>query len=419
MRQSSLKRTISFFAVFTGIIIIAQVYWLQKLYSFEQRQFTTNVVKSMLALYEDIELVNGPVVRLQQFIQQPDANTFIMRIDSIPDKDSLEYYTNAELEDFDVFTNCNLYVFDHKNQQYAYTAGLHSGIDKKFAGGGMQAQQPDYSFIQFSFPGRANYVMNEMKWWIVLALLLTLSLAALGASMIYLYRQRFLHETQNDFIRNITHEFQTPLTTFNLGLDMLSKPDVRTNPDKIMRYAGIMQAQTNYLQHHVANLVKLIRADSFGLQLVKEEVYPQKLIQDALLQLDLLITEKSSVISFFPLKDEAAIKADKANLYLVILNVLSNALKFSQHPHIVITARPEDKLYVISVSDNGIGIEKKYHKLLFKKFYRVPTGDVHSVKGLGLGLYFVKKIVLLHHGKIEVSSTPGKGTQVKISLPFN
>lgn len=373
----------------------------------------------MLALYEDIELVNGPVVRLQQFIQQPDANTFIMRIDSIPNKDSLEYYTNAELEDFDVFTNCNLYVFDHKSHSYAYASALPSGMDKKVAAGTVQPRTANYSFIQFSFPSRAGYVMNEMKWWILLALLLTLSLAALGASLIYLYRQRFLNETQNDFIRNITHEFQTPLTTFNLGLDMLSKPEVRNNPDKISRYTGIMQAQTVYLQHHVANLVKLIRADSFGMQLVKEDVYPQKLIQDALLQLDFLITEKSSVISFFPLKDEVAIKADKANLYLVILNILSNSLKFSQHPHIIIKARPEDKFYVISITDNGIGIEKKYHKSLFKKFYRVPTGDVHSVKGLGLGLYFVKKIVSLHHGKIEVNSTPGKGTQVKISLPIN
>src|SRR5690349_11470908 len=133
MRHSSLKRTISFFAVFTGIIIIAQVYWLQKLYSFEQRQFTTNVVKSMLALYEDIDLVNGPVVHQQQFIQQPDANTFTMRIDSIPDRDTLEYYANAELQDFDVFTSCKLFVFDHRT-----------------------LAQPGNSYIKFSFPGRAG-----------------------------------------------------------------------------------------------------------------------------------------------------------------------------------------------------------------------------------------------------------------------
>src|SRR4029078_13317601 len=107
----------------------------------------------------------------------------------------------------------------------------------------------DYAHIGLFFPGRTEYVLNEMKWWIFGAIILTIAIAGLGFSLFYLYRQKFLNEVQSDFIRNITHEFQTPLTTLNLGLDMLSTPEVKSNAEKVARYTSVMAAQTQYLQH--------------------------------------------------------------------------------------------------------------------------------------------------------------------------
>ena len=258
-----------------------------------------------------------------------------------------------------------------------------------------------------------------MKWWIFIAVILTLAVAGLGFSLFYLYRQKFLNEVQSDFIRNITHEFQTPLTTLNLGLDMLSTPEVKNNAEKVSRYTSVMQAQTQYLQHHVENLVRLIRTDSFGIKLNKEDVDPVKLVEDVLHQLYFLINEKSAKINFEPEGEGVIIKADRSNLYLAILNIVSNALKFSDHPDITITAGMKEKFYAISVKDNGVGIEKKHIRFLFRKFYRVSHGDVHNAKGLGLGLYFVKKIIGLHRGKIQISSIPRQGTQLTVLLPIN
>lgn len=387
MRSITLKRIILSLSLMIGLIIIAQIFWLNRLYTFEQRQFNTNVVKAIRGLYEDLELVKGSVVPLQQFIDRPDANSYRFRVDSVPPRDTLSYYLAAELEDFDVFTRCNI-----------STSNDH---------------------VLLVFPDRNAYLLSEMKWWIVIAIILTLAIAGLGFSLFYLYRQKFLNEVQSDFIRNITHEFQTPLTTLNLGLDMLSTPEVKSNAEKVSRYTSVLQAQTQYLQHHVENLVRLIRTDSFGIQLNKVDVDPVKLVEDVLHQLYFLINEKSAKIHFEPKGESVIIKADRSNLYLAILNIISNALKFSEHPDVTITTGMKEKLYFISVKDNGVGIEKKHIRFLFRKFYRVPHGDVHNVKGLGLGLYFVKKIIGLHRGKIQISSIPQQGTQLTVLLPVN
>jgi two-component system phosphate regulon sensor histidine kinase PhoR len=420
MRSITLKRIILALSLMIGLIIIAQIFWLNKLYSFEQRQFATNVVKSIRGLYEDLELVNGAVGPLQQFIDRPDANTYRIKIDAVPLKDSLTYYLSAELEDFDVFASCDVTVYDHTKNNLAYTAYI------PMAGAHREARQhnaivvpENYSYIRLYFPGRNAYLLNEMRWWIFGAIILTLAIAGLGFSLFYLYRQKFLNEVQSDFIRNITHEFQTPLTTLNLGLDMLSTPEVKSNAEKVSRYTSVMQAQTQYLQHHVENLVRLIRTDSFGIKLNKEDVDPVKLVEDVLHQLYFLISERSAQIHFNPGAENVIIKADRSHLYLAILNIISNALKFSEHPDITITTGVKEKYYSISVKDNGVGIEKKHIRLLFRKFYRVPHGDVHNVKGLGLGLYFVKQIIGLHRGKIQISSVPSQGTQLTVLLPFN
>jgi two-component system, OmpR family, phosphate regulon sensor histidine kinase PhoR len=418
MRSDTLKKIILLFTLLISLIVLAQLYWLNKLYSFEQRQFTTNVVKAIRGLFEDLALVNEPVVHLQQVVERPDANTFLVKIDTIPEKDSLSYYMLAELEDFDVFSDCMITAYDHKTKNNAYSFYLPVAGSR-----GPDSVDPppithtDHDYISLYFPHRKEYILNEMRWWITSGIILLLVFGGLAASLFYLYRQKFLNEVQSDFIKNVTHEFQTPLTTLKLGLDMISRPNIRKQPEKLDKYISVMHAQTEYLQHHLENLVRVIRSDALGMQVNKERVSPSQLIEAAIHQLHFLIAEKSAIVKFEPPQEDVTISADKANLYLAILNVISNALKFSPNPQVQISTSVNEKFYSISIKDNGIGIEKKYLKSLFRKFYRVPTGDVHNVKGLGLGLYFVKKIISIHHGRVEVSSIPGIGTEFRLHLP--
>ena len=420
MRSSTLTRIVFFFTILIALIIVIQLFWLNKLYSYEQKQFTTNVVKVARGILEDMALLTNPEVQLQKLITNPEPNSFLIQVDTIPQQDSLLYYTNAEMEDFDLFTDCKLGVYDNAKARYLYeaylpTAASHNPVNSLKP---LTYYKRDYSFIHLFFPYRSKYILHEMTFWIVASVLLLLMLVALGASVFYLYRQKFLNEMQNDFIRNITHEFQTPLTTLKLGLDMISKPGILEKPEKMEKYTSLMQAQTYYLHKHIDNLVKVIKTDSIPMTIQKEILNPNDLIKNALEQMQLQVEEKEAIIELQPDKKNSTIRADKNNLYIVLLNLISNAIKYSRQPHIIISTSTSHKRYIISIKDNGIGIDKKFISKLFGKFYRVPAGDVHNTKGLGLGLYFVHKIIEAHGGKIIVNSIVGMGTEFRIVLPI-
>jgi two-component system phosphate regulon sensor histidine kinase PhoR len=372
-------------------------------------------------ILEDMELLSNPEIQLQKLISNPDPNNFLIRVDAIPNKDSLLYYLNREMEDFDLFTDCKLAVYDDSKASYLYqayvpTAGSHNSLN---SGNALPHYKRNYSYIQLFFPHRNNYILHEITFWIVISIILLLLLVALGASVFYLYREKFLNEVQNDFIRNITHEFQTPLTTLKLGLDMLSKPAVLQRSEKLEKYISLMHAQTDYLHSHIENLVKVIKTDNVPLTIHKEKLNPNELIRQAIEQMQFQIEEKEASVEVDANSENTIIRADRNNLYIALLNLISNAIKYSKHPKINITMSDENRRYLILIRDNGIGIDKKFLSKLFGKFYRVPSGDVYNAKGLGLGLYFVRKIIEAHGGKIIVNSVVGIGTEFKIILPVD
>jgi two-component system phosphate regulon sensor histidine kinase PhoR len=291
MRSSTLTRIVFFFTVLISLIIVIQLFWLNKLYSYEQKQFTTSVIKVARGILEDMELSTNPEVQLQKVITSPDRNSFLIQIDAIPQKDSLLHYANAEMEDFNLFTDCRLAVYDYTKSRYLYEAYVPAATSRNSLNSGeaLRHYKRNYSFIHLFFPHRGEYVLHEMSLWIIASVVLLLMLIALGASVFYLYRQKFLNEIQNDFIRNITHEFQTPLTTLKLGLDMISKPGILEKPEKLAKYTSLMQSQTDYLHQHIENLVKVIKTDTTALTLQKETFNPNDLIKNAVEQMQFQI----------------------------------------------------------------------------------------------------------------------------------
>ncbi|MEO6549206.1 MAG: HAMP domain-containing sensor histidine kinase [Ferruginibacter sp.] len=396
-----------------------QLYWLNKIYNFEQKEFTTSVVKSIQGVYEDLQLSDSSGTGLQKLITQPDHNTFIFKIDSIPEEDSLLNSLINNLEDFGVFTDCKLALYNAGTPGYSYEVYVPTTVSKHPDNSGIDLPlyKKTFSYIQLFFPHRGQYILTAMLWWIASSIFLVVILIALGLSMFHLYRQKFLNEVQNDFIRNVTHEFQTPLTTLIVGLDAIAKPSIIEYPERLEKYTRLMQGQTAYLKQHIENLMKVLKAETNGLVLEKEEIVPNELIKNAVHQLNVTIEEKQARVELLLEPANATVIADKSSFYVAILNLVTNAIKYSSQPVIIIKTKVSGGVYSISVKDNGIGIEDQYQKKLFKKFYRVPTGDVHNVKGLGLGLYFVKKVMDENKGNIQVKSIAGIGSEFVIELP--
>src|ERR1700760_4383450 len=428
MRSSTLKWIVLSATLLAAIVVTVQLYWLKKVYSYEQRQFNINVVKSIRGLFEDLQMNDAPGISLQQLIDAPDNNYFSFKADTIPPKDSLSFYIQDEFVDFGVLTDCKLGAYSAAEKKFVYEefiaapASRYAGVKPVIQPLPIFDNARSYDHILLYFPHRHEYILEQMDFWIVSTVVLFLALIGLAASLFYFYRQKFLAETQKDFVNNFTHEFKTPLAVMKIASDVLSQGSILQQPDRLGSYATIIRNQTEHLQSQVERLLRTASIETKDLPIRKEEVDPQQLIEQALGKVQPLIEQKKAKIEL-KMEDlngtRGRVHADKAHLELAVVNLLENALKYSSEPHIVVETGHSEDDFFISVKDNGVGIEKQYLKNIFKKFYRVPTGDIHDVKGFGLGLNFVKRIIDAHKGKIRVNSLPGIGTEFRLFIPLN
>lgn len=398
-----------------------QVYWLNKNYQFEKNEFNNSVIKSIRGVYEDLPLLNDPSEKLQSLIEKKEANRYMFRVDSIPEKDSLVQTLHNELESFNVFTDCRVAVYDHFTRRYAYTAYLPSAASVHRADTStlLSPTAKDYSYVELFFPHRNNFIIHQLTGWILSSAILLLLLLAFAASLYYFFKQKFLVEVQKDFINNVTHEFSTPLSVIEISLDGLQHPAILSQPEKHHKYVNAILYQTDYLKKHIASLIRSVVTDKHKIHWQFTAVKPNELLRKAALQLEPLLHKKKGEIIWKLEEENGSVLADEENFYLAIFNILTNAIKYSNRPVILIHTAIHHNKYIISIKDNGTGIEAHELKNIFKKFYRVQKGNVHNVKGLGLGLYFTKKVIDGHHGKIEVQSIPGIGSEFKIEIPTN
>ncbi len=421
IRSKTLRLVILTSTVLITIIIAIQLIWLQKVYLYEEKQFNINVSKSIRGLYDDMELVNDVSDNVQKKIDNPNPDIYLFKIDCSPNLDSLWLNLKAEFTDFDVYTDCKagIYSTEHNKfvaQQYIDLPDVYHASEKEID---LPLIKKDYSYIILFFPHRGQYIIKQMLFWIASSGLLLLVLIGFGASVFYLYRQKFLIETQKDFVNNFTHEFKTPLAVIKIAADVLQQKNIIEKPGRLMNYAGIINEQTSHLQSQVQRLLEIAFTDRSYLPLEKEFFDANLLLEESINDLQPLIEQKNAVLKTNFASPATIIKADKAYLRLSFINLIENAIKYADAPVIDITTKIHGNEFWISVKDNGIGIAKEHQKKIFDRFYRITDGELHTSKGFGLGLNFVKKVIDTHNGKIEVESEPAKGSVFTIKLPRN
>jgi len=420
MRSSTFRWIFVGCSIIIALILVAQVYWLRQTYNLEQHQFRRNVLKAIHALLDDIEGRHNPDVTVKKLVEMTEPNTFLIRVQPIPPADSVRKHLSVEFESYGVWTDCRV---------VAYNAGTQSVVYNQYIAAARARNQQtrdyfpvihtSYDYLMLYFPNRSRYIIGEMGFWIRSAVLLLLALVGLSVALLYLYRQKFLNELQKDFVNNFTHEFKTPLAVIKIAADVLVKPDILQKPERLQRYTQVVKEQTEYLQQRVDRLLVTARSEKKKMQLVKEPCLLSVLVYQAMSQLEPLITSRQAAVEVTVAVDEQPVPVDMGRLQLVVVNLLENAIKYSpDQPRIHISIhRGARGQAVLSIRDEGIGMDARQLGSIFKKFYRVPTGNVHNVKGFGLGLHFVKTVIHAHRGKIDVKSAPGKGTVFTIQLP--
>jgi two-component system phosphate regulon sensor histidine kinase PhoR len=233
-------------------------------------------------------------------------------------------------------------------------------------------------------------------------------------------RQKRLSEIKTDFINNMTHELKTPIATIALSSEMLLRNDFSNDEEKLKRYAGIIHKENKRLETQVERVLNVAKLDKEHLVLSKEIMDIHELLEEAQENINFNQSEQGVKVELNLNADSGEINADPVHITNVIYNLLDNAVKYCETiPEIKVITRTDKKGIIIEFTDNGIGMKREEHKLIFDKFYRIPTGNLHNVKGFGLGLYYVRLIIQEHVGTIDVKSQVGKGTTFTIWLPKN
>jgi two-component system phosphate regulon sensor histidine kinase PhoR len=233
-----------------------------------------------------------------------------------------------------------------------------------------------------------------------------------------MFRQKRLSEIKSDFINNMTHEFKTPIATISLSSEMLLKPDINKFPYKTKRYASVIFDENTRLQKQVDQVLQLSVLEKGHFKLKRKEIDIHRIIRKMVEHFSVKVKKKGGQINIRLDADPHHINVDKTHISNIISNLIDNSIKYSSGaPEVNIHTRTDGRDMLIIISDNGIGISTENQKHIFKKLYRVPTGNIHDVKGFGLGLFYVKTMVEAHGGTIKVKSELHKGTSFTITLP--
>lgn len=419
-RSKTIRLAILISTFIIAAIIIFQLIWLRKVYYYEQKEFDHAIAKVVRGFYEDIDDTSFVSYTLSDLITNPNEQTFFARIGkSRLNTDSTSILLQSELEDEDIFTDCYAGFYNAAKKKYDFILYLPSATGDRKENISMPVLGEPYNHLTLFFPHRNKYILSKMNFWIISSVVLLMVLILLGSSIYYLYRQQFLNEIQKDFVNNFTHEFKTPVSVINLAAEVLNNPSIAQRPEKLARYAAIVEYQGNYLQEQIERLLRHAYSETNLLHLQKRKLNIHEVIEEAIINLQTLIASRHAEIERCFKASDPYIYADKGYLLIVITNLIENALKYSEHPKIIVSTRGGGNEIVFAVKDNGKGIDKKHQGKIFKKFYRVPNGEQVSARGFGLGLAFVKRIVQAHHGKITVTSKPGVGSEFSIFLPVN
>jgi two-component system phosphate regulon sensor histidine kinase PhoR len=271
------------------------------------------------------------------------------------------------------------------------------------------------------FPLLKDFLTREMSNWIISSLVLVLFLFILAYAIFIIFRQKRLSEIQKDFVNNMTHEFKTPLATIKISSEVLKNPNIVKNPERLLNYATIINNETIHLTNQVERVLQMAKSGKDVVQLNKETFDLKPLVLDSIEKTyKVLVRSRGGDIQCHFEPESINVNADKLHIKNVIGNLLDNAIKYcKQKPQIHINCIETKDGVKISIKDNGIGISKENMKFIFNKFYRIPTGNLHDVKGFGLGLNYVKLICKLHGGDIKVSSELDKGSEFCIFIPKN
>jgi two-component system phosphate regulon sensor histidine kinase PhoR len=394
-------------------VIVTQIYWVRKALDMGERQFNQQVHVSLQEVAEQLAQLNAVMLHNNP-VEQLSSNYFLVNTNSMVDPGILEHYLKTSFVRHNIITDFEVGIYDCASNKMFYGVALSTRNDNKTptqTANWLKSNKYPYYF-GVRFPNQNSAVINDLRGWIWSSLLVLIAVSFFGYALFVILRQKQLTEIQRDFINNMTHELQTPIATIRIAADVLNTPAIKDQPERLKKYTEIIKEEALRLQTQVETVLNMAKAAKNKLPLTIEWLDAHQIITSVAHKYEKDLTLRLNAV-------EPYIHADRMHFTNAISNLIDNAFKYTpQNPVILLETFNENGSLVVSVKDNGIGIAPEYRDKVFKKFYRIPTGNVHNVKGFGIGLSYVQQIAKAHQWRIQLKSEVNKGSEFKILIPL-
>lgn len=401
-----------------GIIFI-QSFLFYKTWNQRQQEFNQRVNIALRQVATSIANYNAAKLPKQNLIQRRSSNFYSVNINTAIDANVLEEYLTQAFNEYSINSDFEYGVYDCATDDMVYGNYCSMNEDEK---ANKSANLPKFEdliyYFVVSFPNRESYVLSTMTQTIGFSLIALLSVLFFIYAIYVIVRQKQLTDLQKDFINNMTHEFKTPISSIKIASEFLARNPQLSQNEKMKQYTQIIRDQNERLNDQVEKVLNIARVEVDNFKLNKETINVNEFIAQICAQERLGFEQANGHLHFLKADSDTQVQADKLHFSNVISNLIDNARKYCKDvPECTVSLTENEKSIKIEVKDNGIGIHKEEQKRLFNKFYRVPTGNVHNVKGFGLGLFYVQNICSSHGWDIELQSQINKGSTFTIKIP--
>lgn len=401
-------------------VLVLQIYLLRKTWRIEEDKLNQRIHSALKSTSERVITFNNSSLSPQEKVKQIAPGYFVVNTNSDIDKSVLEYFLKLSFDEFNIKLNFEYSIYNCYYDTMEYGNQIVYNPDEiEFEAPGHFMKSKDFVYyFGIYFPGIQSYLWKELSVVIIFSAAVILITIFFGYSIIIILKQKRLSELQREFINTMTHEFKTPISTINIAADVLSNKDILKTPERIITYTNLIKQENTRLNSQVERVLQLARLEKKNFGLKKELINLNDLIKNVCQSFEMNAESQNFEINYNLNATQTDIMADKLHVTNMLFNLIDNAIKYRKEELLIIVSTfNNNNSIILQIEDTGIGISKEFIQKVFNLFYRVPTGNLHNVKGFGLGLYYVKTICRKHRWDIQLESVIGVGSKFVITIP--
>ncbi len=424
MRVKQIRHTIIIGVIALIGIVSIQVYWLFTTWNMQQERLDENIWLALKKVSAEINVLHDCLPNDLNPVQKLSETCYLVDVGCEYNQGNLEYLVHTNFNKVDLNIEHEIAIYDCNLNKMVYLGRFSDSgdiidepLNPSFC---INANQKDIVyFFCINISGRNSYLFQKMILWLVLSCIVFLVLLFFTFTIFSFFKQKQLAELQKDFINNMTHEFKTPISSIQIASDVLLGFESESLPARFTNYARLIKQENSRLNLLVENVLRAARIEKDQALMNPQRIDLHQLIDEVfaegLLKSQPIEVEFTSKL----LAEKFIIKADKLHLTNILFNLTDNAIKYNATLPVQINIETKNigNYLILSYSDNGIGIPEKFQKKVFNKFFRVPTGNIHDVKGFGLGLYYVKQVCDAHKWKISCENKLPIGVKFVLKIP--